>query len=104
MKVRLDRLLRECVHDTFATTRRTHSQNNVKRTDVIVRMLYDLEAIGYAMRYRAPRGGIAWKAAPRLLSLLADAEADALADLQHEREALGTYSDCSRVSSRRHGA
>jgi hypothetical protein len=93
MKLHLDELLQECVWDACATARREQPSSKEQRTAVVVRMLYELEGAGYAMRYRAPHGGIAWKAAPRMLDLLADAEAEARADLQHEREAIGVVSD-----------
>ena len=95
MKLRLDKLLRECVVDAVQTARSERPYRKCKRHDVIVRMLAELEGIGYAMRYRASNGGIAWKAAPRMLDLLAGAEAEARADWQHEREALGHFSDVS---------
>ena len=72
MKLRLDPLLQECVRDACANARE-QKLGMWQQDDVVVRMLYELEGIGYAMRYRASQGGIAWKAAPRLLNLLADA-------------------------------
>jgi hypothetical protein len=51
------------------------------RTGLIAKILREYEACGDAMRYVDARGRVAWKATPRMLSRLADAERDARDDV-----------------------
>jgi hypothetical protein len=52
-----------------------------RRDLVRARMLAELEATGYAMRYVNSHAQIAWKATPSLCQYLKDIELDAEADL-----------------------
>jgi hypothetical protein len=47
------------------------------RTDLIAQILRQFEAAGDAMRYLNADGRVAWKATPRMLTRLADAEQEA---------------------------
>jgi hypothetical protein len=51
------------------------------RQALIAEMLHEWEEAGEAMRYLARDGGIAWKATPKMLNRLADAERDAKDEL-----------------------
>jgi hypothetical protein len=51
------------------------------RTELIAKILREFEEAGDAMRYLDVDGRIAWKATPRILSRLADAEREAMDDL-----------------------
>jgi hypothetical protein len=52
------------------------------RTELISRILREFEEAGDAMRYVNTKGEIAWKATPRMLSRLADAEQEAMDDME----------------------
>ena len=60
MKFRLDRILLEAAQSAYDRAVE-HSTEKPNRDEVIGRLLYELEAIGHAMRYRAKHGGVAWK-------------------------------------------
>jgi hypothetical protein len=51
------------------------------RTELINEILQKFEEAGEAMRYLNPKGEIAWKATPAMLSRLTDAEQEARDDL-----------------------
>jgi hypothetical protein len=51
------------------------------RTELIAQILRKFEEAGDAMRYLTARGEIAWKATPGMLSRLADAEQEAIDDM-----------------------
>jgi hypothetical protein len=51
------------------------------RAEVIAQILRAYEAAGDAMRYLTADAEVAWKATPRMLSRLADAEREARDDL-----------------------
>jgi hypothetical protein len=53
-------------------------------SQVLAEFLRQFEEAGYAMRYLNSKGQIAWKATPRLLTRLADAEQEARADAEHD--------------------
>jgi uncharacterized Zn finger protein len=53
------------------------------RKTLIAEVLSEFEEAGDAMRYLRADGKIAWKATPRMLDRLADAERDAIDDLEH---------------------
>jgi hypothetical protein len=53
----------------------------LSRRQLMVQILREFERRGDAMRCLNKRGRIAWKASPRFLSMLADAERDARDDL-----------------------
>jgi hypothetical protein len=50
---------------------------------LIAQILRKFEEAGDAMRYLNTKGEIAWKATPGMLSRLADAEREALDDLEN---------------------
>ena len=50
---------------------------------LIAEILREWEEAGEAMRYLRADGKIGWKATPRMLDRLADAERDAIDDLEH---------------------
>ena len=51
------------------------------RTELVAQILEKFEEAGDAMRYLNPKGKIAWKATPGMLSRLADAEQEAIDDM-----------------------
>jgi hypothetical protein len=58
-----------------------HENANHARVELIAEILRDYERSGHAMRYLNTKGQIAWKASPRMLSILADLEREAEDDL-----------------------
>ena len=58
-----------------------YDNSNRTRNELIADILRDYERSGHAMRYLNVKGQIAWKASPRMLSMLADLERDAEGDL-----------------------
>jgi hypothetical protein len=52
------------------------------RTELIPEILRKFEEAGDAMRYLNTKGEIAWKASPGMLSRLADAEQEAIDDME----------------------
>jgi hypothetical protein len=54
---------------------------NLTKRQLLVQILQQYERRGDAMRYLNEQGKIAWKASPRFLMMLADAERDARDDL-----------------------
>jgi hypothetical protein len=52
------------------------------RTELVAQILWKFEEAGEAMRYLNTKGKIAWKATPGLLSRLADAEQEAIDDME----------------------
>jgi hypothetical protein len=53
-----------------------------KKTELIPGILREFEEAGDAMRYLNTKGEIAWKATPGMLSRLADAEQEAIDDME----------------------
>ena len=51
------------------------------RIELLAQILRKFEEVGEAMRYVDSKGEIAWKATPGMLSRLADAEREAIDDL-----------------------
>src|SRR3984893_3625241 len=58
-----------------------YSGVNLTRRQLLAQILQQYEGRGDAMRYLNGNGKIAWKASPRFLMMLADAERDARDDL-----------------------
>jgi hypothetical protein len=52
------------------------------RTELIAQILGKFEEAGDAMRYLNKKGEIAWKATPGMLNRLADAEQEAMDDME----------------------
>jgi hypothetical protein len=79
MKFRMSRILRFWVECEFPDYRAQHS--NLTKSQRIAAILREFEAAGDAMRYLGADGRVAWKATPRMLIRLADAEREAKDDL-----------------------
>jgi hypothetical protein len=80
MKFRMSRILRfwvECELPDFRAKGSDHP-----RTEVIAQILRTYEAAGDAMRFLNADGRVAWKATPRMLARLADAEQEAIDDME----------------------
>jgi hypothetical protein len=54
------------------------------KSQLLGEILRQFEEAGYAMRYLNSKGQVAWKATPRLLTRLADAEQEARDDAEHD--------------------
>ena len=79
MRLRMSKTLRfwvECEYDRRQDGREdcTKSQSEI---------LHEFEEAGDAMRYLNSKSQIAWKATPRMLTRLADAEQEARDDAEH---------------------
>jgi hypothetical protein len=79
MKIQMDKTLRFWA-DVAAEHAKSDHPNLTKR-QLVAQILLEYERRGDAMRCLNKRGRIAWKASPRFLGMLADAERDALDDL-----------------------
>jgi hypothetical protein len=75
----MDKTLRFWV-DVACEHIKRHHPNSTKR-QLVTKILREYERRGDAMRCLNREGQIAWKASPRFLSMLADAERDARDDL-----------------------
>jgi len=62
---------------------RRRGEHDDTKFELLNDILREFEEAGYAMRYRNSKGQIAWKATPRLLTRLADAEQEARDDAEH---------------------
>jgi hypothetical protein len=79
MKFRISRILRFWVECEFPEYRAQHS--GVTKSELIAQILRKFEAAGDAMRFLNASGRVAWRATPRMLARLADAEREAKDDL-----------------------
>jgi hypothetical protein len=79
MKFRMTKVLRFWVDVEYDDIR--DLAPDPPRTELIAKILREFEEAGDAMRYLDVDGRIAWKATPRILSRLADAEREAMDDL-----------------------
>jgi hypothetical protein len=79
MKLRMDKTLRFWIDVAYEHIKSDNA--NLSRGQLKARILLEYERRGDAMRCLNKRGRIAWKASPRFLSMLADAERDARDDL-----------------------
>ena len=79
MKLRMDKTLQFWVD--AACEHLKSSNSKLSRRQLVAQVLLEYERRGNAMRCLDRRGRIVWKASPRFLSMLADAERDALDDL-----------------------
>jgi hypothetical protein len=80
MKFRMDKTLRFWVDVAYDEIKSDH--NNVPKQQLLAQILRRYEERGDAMRYLDVEGKIAWKASPRFLTMLADAEREAQDDLE----------------------
>ena len=72
MKIRIDRPLRFWVDVAYENIKSDHPK--LTKRQLIAQILHQYQERGDAMRYLDARGKIAWKATPRFLTMLADAE------------------------------
>jgi hypothetical protein len=79
MKLQMHKTLQLWVDAACEHIKRDHP--NLTRRQLVAQVLLEYERRGDAMRCLNKRGRIIWKASPRFLSMLADAERDALDDL-----------------------
>ena len=79
MKIQMDRTLRFWVDVAYENIKSDHPK--LTKRQLIAEILHQYQERGDAMRCLNKRGRIVWKASPRFLSMLADAERDARDDL-----------------------
>jgi hypothetical protein len=79
MKLRMDRTLRFWVDVAHEHLKRDHA--NLTKRQLVTHILREYERRGDALRCLDRHGQIVWKASPRFLSMLSDAERDARDDL-----------------------
>jgi len=79
MKIQMDRTLRFWVDVAYENIKSDHPK--LTKRQLIAEILHQYQERGDAMRCLNKRGRIIWKASPRFLSMLADAERDARDDL-----------------------
>ena len=75
MKYRMDKTLKFWIKCEFEMTK--HQHRGLDNDEMMVSILREFEVAGDAMRYRNIDGKIAWKATPKMLENLADAELEA---------------------------
>jgi hypothetical protein len=79
MKCRMTKVLRFWVDVEYHRIK--HHSTGRPRTELIAHILRKFEEGGDAMRYLTKRGEIAWKATLGMLARLADAEQEAIDDM-----------------------
>jgi hypothetical protein len=82
MKIRLDKTLRFWVDVAYDHIKSDHI--NLTKRQLVGQILRQYERRGGAMRCLDNQGKIAWKASPRFLTMLADAEREAQDDLDDD--------------------
>jgi hypothetical protein len=82
MKLRMDKTLGFWVEVAYDHIRPVH--DNVTKRQLMAQILRKYEERGHAMRCLDKQGKIAWKASPRFLTMLADAERDAQDELKND--------------------
>jgi hypothetical protein len=80
MKLRMDKTLRFWVDVAYDEIKLDHIK--FTKRQLVAQILRQYEERGDAMRYLDNQGKIAWKASPRFLTMLADAERDAQDELE----------------------
>jgi hypothetical protein len=80
MKFRMTKILRFWVDVEF--DRIKNQEFSGTRAKLIRQILREFEEVGEAMRYLDADGRLAWKATPGMLSRLADAEQEAIDDME----------------------
>ncbi len=78
-KLRMTKVLRFWIDCAYERIKHEDSQRT--KALLTARLLREFEQAGDAMRYVDAHGRVAWKATPRMLTRLADAERDARDDL-----------------------
>jgi hypothetical protein len=79
MKLRIDKTLQFWVDVAYEHIKSGNAK--LSRRQLVTQILREYERRGDAMRCLNKRGRIAWKASPRFLGMLSDAERDARDDL-----------------------
>ena len=79
MKLRMDKTLQFWTAVAAEHIKRDHA--NLTKPQLVAQILQEYERRGDAMRCLNRHGRIVWKASPRFLSMLSDAERDAHDDL-----------------------
>jgi hypothetical protein len=79
MKIRMSRILRFWVECDVPDYRARNPGRT--KSDLAAQILYEFEEAGDAMRFLNADGRVAWKATPRMLTRLAEAEREAEDDL-----------------------
>ena len=79
MKLRMHKTLQLWVDAACEHIKRDHP--NLTRRQLVAQVLLEYERRGDAMRCLDRHGQVVWKASPRFLMMLADAERDARDDL-----------------------
>jgi hypothetical protein len=80
MKLRMTKVLRFWVDVEYERIRNHPSGRT--RSELLAQILRKFEEAGEAMRYLDTKGEIAWKATPGMLIRLADAEQEAIDDME----------------------
>jgi hypothetical protein len=80
MKFRMDATLRFWIDFAYDEIKSDH--DDVPKQQLLAQILRQYEERGHAMRYLDKQGKIGWKASPRFLTKLADAERDAQDELE----------------------
>jgi len=80
MRFRMSKVLRFWVDVDFERIK--NQRPGRSRTELVAQILGKFEKAGEAMRYLNTKGEIAWKATPGMLSRLADAEQEAIDDME----------------------
>jgi hypothetical protein len=81
MKFRITKKLKVCV-DVACEERKASAA--MSEHALVAEVLHEFEQAGNAMRYLRADGKIGWKATPRMLDWLADAEREAVEDAEHD--------------------
>ena len=79
VKMQMDKILRFWADVAYERIKSANSQ--FSKRQLVAQILRQYEQRGDAMRHLNGNGKIAWKASPRFLMMLADAERDARDDL-----------------------
>jgi hypothetical protein len=79
MKFRMSRILWFWVDVEYEAVK--DQTAGLTKSELIAQILREFEEVGDAMRYLNTKGEVAWKATPRMLARLADAEQEARDDL-----------------------
>jgi hypothetical protein len=79
MKFRMSQMLRFWVGVEYEAVK--DKSAGLTESELIAQILYEFEEVGDAMRCLNTKGKIAWKATPRMLFRLADAEREAVDDM-----------------------
>jgi hypothetical protein len=80
MKLRMDATLHFWVDVAYEHIKPAH--DNVTKRQLVAQILRQYERRGDAMRFLDNQGKVAWKASPRFLTMLVDAERDVQDELE----------------------